>query len=147
MTSNDTGYFTDHIDVKSSNLRAVYYDDPSRSLYVEFKNGHGAGYRDVTRTAFLYLANASSPGRFYNQSIKGHFSGQHFPSLLKLRTEDAKTNVDDAPVKADYGFIYTYTVDVEVTRVEQVQVEAKNVQDALEQAKKVGNPVKIAWEL
>jgi hypothetical protein len=134
----------------SSNIDAVLYDDVSANLYVLFKNGNVAGYKGVPRETYTYFIDAISPGRFYNARVKGKFTGVHVEPTFALRDfptglPEAKTNLADHP--ADYGFIYTYEVDVEVTRVEKVQVEAKNVQDALAQAKVVGNPIKISWEL
>jgi hypothetical protein len=135
-------YYTDFFEVggHSSNIDAILYDADTSNLFVQFKNGNAAGYRMVSPNTLSDFVAAASPGRFYNQNIRGKFQGVHVDTLVEREDEPA-------PVKADYGFIYTYEVDVEVTRVEKVQVEAKNVQDALAQAKKVGNPVKISWEL
>ena len=55
----------------SSNIARYKYDDRTRVLTVEFKNGGTYNYYDVPRTVFDQMNAASSKGGFLARNIKG----------------------------------------------------------------------------
>jgi hypothetical protein len=63
----------DMINVDSSNLAAVGYDEESSILQVEFKNGGTYQYFDVPENLFEGLRDADSVGGFLAKNIKGGF--------------------------------------------------------------------------
>lgn len=67
----------DMIAVKSSNLKAVGYDEEKRILYVDFLNGAKYQYFDVPRFLFEELLKADSKGSYLDRRIKkGHYKYQ-----------------------------------------------------------------------
>ena len=60
----------DMIAVKSSNLKAVGYDEEKRILYVDFLNGTKYQYFDVPRFLFEELLKADSKGSYLDRRIK-----------------------------------------------------------------------------
>lgn len=61
------------IQVSSSNISRVRYDEKSSTLEIEFHNGRIYQYFDVPAGIFDELTKAESKGQFFNQQIKGHF--------------------------------------------------------------------------
>lgn len=77
-----TDTYTDRIPVNSSNLNCLFYDRETLHLYVEFKSGSIAGYRNVPVAEFESLALANSVGKYYNAYIKAPKIGQpRYPTL------------------------------------------------------------------
>ncbi len=52
---------------------AYYHGGPHEMLILEFTSGKKRVYRAVPYDVFLALLRAPSPGRYYNQEIKGLF--------------------------------------------------------------------------
>ncbi|MBL1418057.1 MAG: KTSC domain-containing protein [Moritella sp.] len=63
----------DMINVDSSNVAAVGYDEDSYTLQVEFNNGGTYQYFDVPEHLFEGLRDAGSVGGFLAENIKGHY--------------------------------------------------------------------------
>lgn len=61
------------IQVSSSNISRVRYDEKSSTLEIEFHNGRIYQYFDVPAGIFDGLTRAESKGQFFSQQIKGHF--------------------------------------------------------------------------
>lgn len=61
------------INVVSSNVAAVGYDEESQTLQVEFNNGSTYQYFDVPEEIFNGLLSAESVGQFLNQKVKGSY--------------------------------------------------------------------------
>jgi len=59
------------IPVSSSAIRAVGYD--GHTLRVEFHGGRSYDHPGVPQYKFEGLINASSPGRYYNDNIRGRY--------------------------------------------------------------------------
>jgi hypothetical protein len=77
--------------VKSSSIQHVYYDHQTKVLYVQFHNGTVAGYKDVTTVLVDALVSNSSVGRFYNDNIRGKFTGVNaHGTLVKRQPVQAK---------------------------------------------------------
>jgi hypothetical protein len=57
----------------SSNLSALRYDESTRVLQIRFQSGRTYSYQDVDPTVVDGLKEASSPGAFFNNNIKGIF--------------------------------------------------------------------------
>lgn len=60
--------------VSSSNLSAVGYNEDSKELYVEFKNGNTYKYRDVPKQTYADLLSAESIGSKFNKSVRTVYS-------------------------------------------------------------------------
>lgn len=58
---------------QSSNVAGFTYDQASRVLTVEFKNGTRYSYYDVPEGLFDGMKAAPSKGQFLAQNIKGKF--------------------------------------------------------------------------
>lgn len=59
--------------VSSSNLRSVGYDPATRTLEIEFMNGHIYQYSGVPQSSYTALMAAESHGRYFNGRIRGAF--------------------------------------------------------------------------
>jgi hypothetical protein len=59
--------------VTSSNLRSVGYDDATRTLEIEFKNGVYQ-YADVPLEVYQQLMSAASHGSYFIQNIRDAYS-------------------------------------------------------------------------
>jgi hypothetical protein len=51
--------------VKSSNIKAIGYDEGSETLQIQFKNGRAYKYKDVPAIIFEALQHADSVGKYY----------------------------------------------------------------------------------
>jgi hypothetical protein len=56
--------------VKSSNLQSVGYDEETRILEVEFKNGDVYQYLNVPVSIFTGLLSATSKGSYFDTYVK-----------------------------------------------------------------------------
>lgn len=59
------------IPLRSSAIASFDYDEDTRRLDVAFTNGRTYSHEDVPPEVVEEFAASSSPGRFYNQSVKG----------------------------------------------------------------------------
>ena len=57
----------------SSNLNAFSYDAAEHILRIRFTSGRTYAYRDVPENVPKELETASSPGQYFNRSIKGSY--------------------------------------------------------------------------
>lgn len=78
--------------VESSNIAAVGYDEASRTMRVEFKNGSQYDYPDVDQVLVDEFLDADSVGRYFQQNIRNSFQG------LKVdqRTEEERIADEEA---------------------------------------------------
>jgi KTSC domain-containing protein len=61
----------DRIPVSSSSIAAAGYDDMSRTLEIEFTNGHTYQYFDVTRHVYETIVGGSiSVGQYFNENVR-----------------------------------------------------------------------------
>lgn len=58
----------------SSNLSAMRYDAQTRALQIRFHSGRSYDYKDVPADVADGLAQADSPGKYFNSSIKGVYA-------------------------------------------------------------------------
>lgn len=61
------------IDVESSNVSKIGYDDTNSRLHVQFKNGAKYVYDSVPRHKFDEMTGAESVGQYLNTHIKGTY--------------------------------------------------------------------------
>jgi hypothetical protein len=61
------------IQVSSTNLSRVRYDDSLLTLEIEFQGGRVYQYFDVPAHVFDGLLRADSHGTFFNAQIKGYY--------------------------------------------------------------------------
>lgn len=59
--------------VSSSHLDAVGYDEDSQTLYVQWKDGQISAYDDVPASVANDLEQAPSPGKTFNDLIRGKY--------------------------------------------------------------------------
>lgn len=64
------------LEVESSNVKAIGYDDAEAALYVDFKNGGRYRYDSVPKWIYEDLMKAESKGRYLAISIKTAFPGK-----------------------------------------------------------------------
>jgi hypothetical protein len=62
------------ISVQSQSLQAVGYDEPQRTLFIQFITGKLYRYSEVPRATFAALLAAPSKGTFFNEEIRGRYS-------------------------------------------------------------------------
>ncbi|MER7708687.1 KTSC domain-containing protein [Kitasatospora sp. NPDC097605] len=60
--------------VRSSNLRAVGYDESTELLRIEFLGGDLYEYFEVPEGIYRGLMSARSHGRFFSSTIRGKYS-------------------------------------------------------------------------
>lgn len=65
---------TDWCPLASSNLHAYRYDPSDQTLQIRFKSGRSYSYASVPQTTVDGLAQASSPGQYFNGNIKGVYA-------------------------------------------------------------------------
>jgi len=61
------------VQVASSNLSRVRYDEKTNTLEIEFQGGRVYQYFDVPPHVYEGLISAASHGQFFNEQIKGHY--------------------------------------------------------------------------
>ena len=59
--------------LNSSAILAVDYDDWSHTLTIEFTSGGSYTFHGVPASVYQGLVNASSPGTYYNENIRGRY--------------------------------------------------------------------------
>ena len=57
--------------LSSSNLRRCSYDIETETLQIQFVSGKTYTYEGVPASVYNGLLEASSPGQFFNSTIKG----------------------------------------------------------------------------
>lgn len=62
--------------LKSTNLRAAGHDPTSNLLAVHFQNGTVWHYKDVPPKIAGGLLEASSPGKFFAENIRGQYPAE-----------------------------------------------------------------------
>ncbi len=63
----------DMIQVDSSNIAAIGYDNDSETLQIEFNNGTTYQYFDIPEQVFERLRDADSVGGYLAAQIKGNY--------------------------------------------------------------------------
>lgn len=61
------------VNVSSSNIASVGYDEASSTLEIEFVGGGLYQYDDVSKEVYEEFLNADSKGKFFAQNIKGSY--------------------------------------------------------------------------
>ena len=61
------------INVSSTNLSRVRYDDNKNILEIDFQGGRVYQFFDLPKQVFEGLLNAESKGKFFHEQIKGHY--------------------------------------------------------------------------
>jgi len=62
--------------VKSSYISRVGYDEKTKKMQVEFKNGTKWQYNEVPESAFVSMLISDSVGKFFAAEIKGQFGAR-----------------------------------------------------------------------
>lgn len=64
------------VNVQSSNLDSVDYDEESETLIIKFRNGGIYKYFGVPKNIYLNLINAPSKGKYFHNFIKDIYKYQ-----------------------------------------------------------------------
>jgi len=64
----------DRIQVTSSDLRSVGYEEETQTLEIEFNSGSVYRYANVPPHEYEGLINASSKGKYFHANIKNAYS-------------------------------------------------------------------------
>lgn len=56
-------------EIKSSNVKKTEYDTETKTLLVEFNNGHKYEYSDVPHQIYTQFRMAESQGKFFSSKI------------------------------------------------------------------------------
>jgi KTSC domain len=62
------------VSVASSNIVSIGYDEPTKTLEIEFKDHHVYEYFEVPPSEFDGLVSASSHGKYFYAHIKDHYT-------------------------------------------------------------------------
>ena len=74
------------IQVSSSNIAAVGYDEASQTLYGQFRHGGTYAYSSVPNSVYIGLMSANSKGEYHRANIKNSFAYQRIGYCLSLMT-------------------------------------------------------------
>jgi hypothetical protein len=61
--------------VESSNIKAVGYDEATKTLTVQFLSGQTWSYADVPPKTYRELMDADSVGGYFSREIRNDFDG------------------------------------------------------------------------
>ena len=64
------------IQVESSHIRAIGYDDAEAKLEIEFKDGVAYEYYGVPRHVYDELMSAASPGSYAHRNVYSNYQQQ-----------------------------------------------------------------------
>jgi hypothetical protein len=95
-----------HIQIDSSFLKSVAFDNNTQQLEIHFQNGSEYTYVEVPLTTYEAMMNAASIGRFYQQNIKGKFKTLSRNSQNKNQMADKiiKLKIDVTKIKKEWLF-------------------------------------------
>lgn len=62
--------------VNSSHMRAVGYDEPTRTMHIEFQNGDLHEYKQVSPDFHKRMMQSKSVGSFFHQNVKPFFNSR-----------------------------------------------------------------------
>ncbi|HRZ18537.1 MAG TPA: KTSC domain-containing protein [Methanofastidiosum sp.] len=62
------------IDVNSSNIRRLGYDEPSKTLIIVFKSGSAYEFADVPKEIYEKLLQTPSIGTFFTKYVRDKFT-------------------------------------------------------------------------
>ena len=58
------------VDIKSSNINKIKYEDTTNTLSIKFNSGYVYEFIGVEKAVYQSLLKASSKGKFFHQNIK-----------------------------------------------------------------------------
>ena len=61
------------VNVSSTNISSVQYNESDESMVLEFKNGSSYKYKDVPLMVYKAFLTSSSKGQFFHSDIKRSF--------------------------------------------------------------------------
>ena len=68
--------------VVSSVVKALFYNDETQELTVEFKSGSKYRYDNVDQEEFDSFAKAVSKGKYFNKNVKNNYDYEKVASLI-----------------------------------------------------------------
>ena len=63
----------ERVKVSSSNIRSIGYEESTKTLEIEFKQGSVYQYKGVPKNIFENLMNANSHGTYFHSYIKDKY--------------------------------------------------------------------------
>jgi hypothetical protein len=76
--------------VESSNIKAVGYCQPTRDLFVTFKDGNTYMHKEVPQDIYDNMIDADSVGSFYHANVKGKFESVKNPETAAAPVPENK---------------------------------------------------------
>ncbi|MDR3488783.1 MAG: KTSC domain-containing protein [Bradyrhizobium sp.] len=70
--------------VKSSNIKAIGYDDETGAMHVTFKSGDTYAYAGVEKAIYLQAFDAASVGRFVASDVVAKFKARKLERQTSL---------------------------------------------------------------
>ena len=64
------------VEVSSSNINQIGYDDETQTMGVEFHSGKVYHYNNVPKEVYEEFVEAPSVGRHFNTEIRGQYDGE-----------------------------------------------------------------------
>lgn len=126
MSWKKVEYYIDKAEVNSSSIDSLYYNKNGQRLWVKFVNGNIAGYAGVPVSVFNEFKNAPSVGRYYNNWVKGAYTGLNGDVDLVQSWDEVPNVVSSTP---------TFTYEVKYVKTETLSVTAASESEALEKAR------------
>ena len=71
--------------LNSSMISRVAYDEEGEALSIWFRETGRYIYSDVPRAIYEGLRRAASPGRYFNEAVKGRFACRPAPERRRFR--------------------------------------------------------------
>lgn len=68
--------FPEMIEVESSNVRKIGYDEKTKTAYVQFLSGSIYSYKDVPREQFESLKKAASVGSYFYRNFRNKYESK-----------------------------------------------------------------------
>ena len=164
-------YTHSNLDLDSTLVEEAYYNDRNQQLAVVLSNGWGYTYSGVPFSQWQAFVNATSPGGFYNTSIKrlygpgdplGYVSGYdefvEAPKVAATGTPNAWTYSPDAVVTVTNNYVdlarsepkaqRTYTVNFEADGVlRNYSLHADGVSEAVEEVHKIAGSLDMVFNV
>jgi hypothetical protein len=103
--------YTDaEVNLDSSAIYALYYDQEDEKLLVVFNRGDAYVYTDVPAHVFRDAVESSSVGTYYQRVLRGRFHGYRVPDFEDLSVElRPVTQSTETTVSSSTGPHLTYT--------------------------------------
>ncbi len=117
----------------SSNVAFVATDILANKMYVQFKNGSGYMYNDVSEDVISFAPAAESIGKFISSQVVKHFPSEKMDNALIVKGEELMGDpvliltgdIKDFPAKSKPGIIFQMSEGATVEYIEPTDEDPK----------------------